>query len=76
MTRSARGRRRVRVGPQEGVGARRPKIGLVAKLKGALGVLLVPFAHADAYRPERHYMRGPGPKALAKNRPRQDVDGH
>lgn len=23
----------------------------------------------DAYRPERHYMRGPGPKALAKHRP-------
>ncbi|CAH1687708.1 conserved hypothetical protein [Hyphomicrobiales bacterium] len=23
----------------------------------------------DGYRPERHYMRGPGPKALAKGRP-------
>jgi hypothetical protein len=23
----------------------------------------------DSYRPERHYMRGPGPKCHAKNKP-------
>ena len=25
---------------------------------------------ANRYRPERHYMRGPGPKSLAQTRPR------
>jgi hypothetical protein len=27
--------------------------------------LLKPLRTADKYRPERHYMRGPGPKARA-----------
>ena len=28
----------------------------------------------DGYRPERHYMRGPGPKWREKHAPRQSLD--
>ena len=28
----------------------------------------------DSYRPERHYMRGPGPKWRARHRPRPGFD--
>jgi hypothetical protein len=28
----------------------------------------------DPYRPERHYMRGPGPKYLARNTAKQDKE--
>ena len=31
----------------------------------------VPCLFADAYRPELHYMRGPGPKWRAKHPPQQ-----
>ena len=30
-------------------------------------------ALTDPYRPELHYMRGPGPKWRAKNQPRHSV---
>jgi len=42
----------------------------VAKTMAELKVLLVRLVRADAlrrYRPERHYMRGPGPQWHAKN---------
>ena len=58
----------------EGGGPRRREAGIGAKLKGALRVLLVPFVHPHAYRPERHYMRGPGPKAQAKSDPHHDAE--
>ena len=49
-------------------------IAMMADLRGAPG-LLGSFAHAirtlllDPYRPELHYMRGPGPKWHAKHDP-------
>ncbi|CAH1648119.1 conserved hypothetical protein [Hyphomicrobiales bacterium] len=43
-----------------------------ARLGGRLATLaklLQTIRHKrDGYKPERHYMRGPGPKALAKGR--------
>jgi hypothetical protein len=40
------------------------QIGCVQKLRGAGAKLrrLIPSALTDSYRPELHYMRGPGPK--------------
>jgi hypothetical protein len=38
---------------------------MVYKLAAALQMLLKRFRSQDRYRPERHYMRGPGPKARA-----------
>lgn len=72
MTKSTR-RDETQAGQSQGHAGSRPQTGLAAKLKGALRVLVVPFA-PDAYRPERHYMRGPGPKAQAKTPPRDDAD--
>ncbi|WP_170937256.1 MULTISPECIES: hypothetical protein [Rhodomicrobium] len=42
-----------------------------------LNALLSKFSIKDAterYRPEQHYMRGPGPKAKAKANGRPDTD--
>jgi hypothetical protein len=38
---------------------------MVYKLAAALQALLKRLKPQDRYRPERHYMRGPGPKARA-----------
>ena len=38
---------------------------MVYKLAAALQLLLKHLKSQNAYRPERHYMRGPGPKARA-----------
>ncbi len=38
---------------------------MVLKLAAALHSLLQGLKGRNAYRPERHYMRGPGPKARA-----------
>lgn len=38
---------------------------MVYKIAAALQSLLRRFKTQDKYRPERHYMRGPGPKARA-----------
>lgn len=38
---------------------------MVYKLAAALQALLKRLTTHDRYRPERHYMRGPGPKARA-----------
>jgi hypothetical protein len=45
--------------------------GKTAGLTADLGVLFHDLAKAlfDPYRPELHYMRGPGPKWLAKHAP-------
>jgi hypothetical protein len=43
---------------------------LVSRLRhaaGALATLLGPFWDVRKYRPERHYMRGPGPKWREKH---------
>ena len=59
---------------KDAVGVRRRKTGLAAKLEVALRVLAVPFVRSHAYRPERHYMRGPGPKARTKSGSRAEPD--
>jgi len=38
---------------------------MVYKLAAALQALLKRLSAQNRYRPERHYMRGPGPKARA-----------
>ena len=45
---------------------RRSAGGLVANLADMVRTLTAAF---DPYRPELHYMRGPGPKWRAKHRP-------
>jgi hypothetical protein len=45
---------------------RRPASGFSAALSEFLLTLTAVF---DSYRPERHYMRGPGPKWHAKHAP-------
>jgi hypothetical protein len=47
----------------------RPADGVVGVLRDLMHDLL------DPYRPERHYMRGPGPKWWAKHGPRQAAAG-
>ena len=48
--------------------------GLTRKLAGFLRAIK---ALADPYRPELHYMRGPGPKYHAKhNGSRESIDNH
>jgi len=41
------------------------------QVAGALAIVLNPFWDVRKYRPERHYMRGPGPKWREKHFPRQ-----
>ena len=48
---------------------RRRLTGLAARWQRLLRIA------ADPYRPELHYMRGPGPKWHAKHRP-ASLDGH
>jgi hypothetical protein len=36
-------------------------------IAGVLAIFLNPFRDVRKYRPERHYMRGPGPKWREKN---------
>jgi len=43
----------------------RPLLKLAAKAEAALRQLWQRLTHP--YRPERHYMRGPGPKSRAQN---------
>jgi hypothetical protein len=38
---------------------------MIWKLTAALQSLLKQLKTSEKYRPERHYMRGPGPKARA-----------
>lgn len=38
---------------------------MVYKIAAALQALLKRLSPQNRYRPERHYMRGPGPKARA-----------
>ena len=38
---------------------------MIWKLTAVLQSLLKHFQTSEKYRPERHYMRGPGPKARA-----------
>ncbi|MFN3350908.1 hypothetical protein [Pseudorhodoplanes sp.] len=38
---------------------------MIYKLAAALQSLLKRLTAHESYRPERHYMRGPGPKARA-----------
>jgi hypothetical protein len=38
---------------------------MVYKLVATLQALMKRLSSQDRYRPERHYMRGPGPKARA-----------
>jgi hypothetical protein len=45
---------------------RRELPGLIADIARLVRSLLAPF---DPYRPERHYMRGPGPRWHAKHDP-------
>lgn len=44
---------------------------MIVKLTTVLQSLLKAFRNEDKYRPERHYMRGPGPKARAVAASRQ-----
>jgi hypothetical protein len=49
--------------------ALRPTTGTTRGLRASLAATWRTLAHNlfDAYRPERHYMRGPGPKWHAKH---------
>ena len=38
---------------------------MLCKITAALQALLKRFNNDNSYRPERHYMRGPGPKSRA-----------
>jgi hypothetical protein len=42
---------------------------MVEQLKKQFQKLLGVFGARDQYRPERHYMRGPGPKTSAQAKP-------
>jgi hypothetical protein len=42
---------------------------MVEQLKKRIKKLLGVFSARDQYRPERHYMRGPGPKSSAQAKP-------
>jgi hypothetical protein len=44
-------------------------------IAGALAIFQNPFRDVRKYRPERHYMRGPGPKWREKHFPRQASRG-
>lgn len=44
---------------------------MVYRLAAALQLLLKRLNFQNSYRPERHYMRGPGPKARAVAATRQ-----
>ena len=39
---------------------------LIEMLKSLLQGIFGEFSARDRYRPERHYMRGPGPKSRAR----------
>jgi hypothetical protein len=73
-------RRGERIGQKAGRGVmkieRRLASGLRPKVRGDLGDLVANLARTlfDPYRPELHYMRGPGPKWHAKHEP-SDMGG-
>lgn len=42
---------------------------MVEQLKKRIKKLFSVFGGRDQYRPERHYMRGPGPKSSVQSKP-------
>jgi len=53
------------------------RVGRIARLYQAMRRALgLGWIRADGYRPEKHYMRGPGPKSHTKSRNRENAREH